>query len=382
MDEISRNKSKWIAKLIALFSFGLLFSICVGISSADIEFPNIEEGDSICATIDMDSTGLVDVTAWTNGGNNDDIKLYLYNQTSLIASASGSWDQVSVDDFPLSTGMYTVKAYLTDASGGGTRIISVTSNRQLSELPKYRKSNFGVVDGKAKYFNLNVDEEGWIFLNAWTNGSNNDDIKLYLYNQTDLIASASGSWDQVSITYLAPSVGMYTIKAYLTDASGGGTRTVSVTSNYPLLETSSSAKYIVVDTNKTSKTAPSINIEDIQLIDMSVGSYYIRGTVSDTDGIKFIKINGNLIAGSDQFNAVVTNIYYGDIISIEAGDISGNITQQKIQINNEEDSPWIKLCNKIILPIFVILAAASIGALITRIYNSLKRKKFLNNKPQ
>ena len=369
------NKSKWIAKLIALFSFGLLFNICVGISSADIEIPDIEEGDIICATIDVDSPGLVDVTAWTNGKNYDDIKLYLYNQTDLVVRADGYNDQVSIYDFPLSAGTYTVKAYLTDAYGGGTRLISITSNRPLSELQKYRKSNFGVVDGKANYFNLNVDEEGWIFLNVWTNGSNYDDIRLYLYNQTDLVVRADGYNDQVSITYLAPSVGMYTIKAHLTDAYGGGTRTVSVTSNYPVLETSSSVKYIVVDTIKTSKTAPSINIEDIQLIDMSTGSYYIKGTASDTDGIKFIKVNGNLIAGSDQFNAVVTNIFYGDIISIETGDISGNITQQKIQINNEEDSPWIKLMDKIILPIFVIAATAFIIALVKKIFIKVQNEK-------
>lgn len=47
MNEISRNKSKWIAKLIGFFSLVIIFSTYTGISSATIEAPDIEQGDFV-----------------------------------------------------------------------------------------------------------------------------------------------------------------------------------------------------------------------------------------------------------------------------------------------------------------------------------------------
>jgi len=251
MNKISRNKNKWITKSIALFSLGFLFSICVGIGSATIDVTDIEEGDGIWTTLDVESPGMVGVTAWTNGNGHDDITLYLYDPTHLVASASGSDDQVSIDDMTLPAGTYTVKAYLTEAYGGGTRTISITSNQPLSLLPKYRKSVFGVEEGEAIWHDLSVDEEGWVFVNAWTNGNDNDEIILSLYDQTHLVASSSGYRDQVSITYLAPFAGMHTVKVYLNNAHDGGTRTVSVSSKYPLGSIPASVS-IITDKNKYS----------------------------------------------------------------------------------------------------------------------------------
>jgi len=389
MNEISKNKSKWIVKLIALFSLGLLFSICVGISSADIEIPDIEEGDGIWATIDVDSLGLVDVTAWTNGSNNDDIKLYLYNKTQLVASASGSYDQVSIDDFALSAGTYTVKAYLTDAYGGGTRLISITSNRPLSELPKYGKSNFGVVDGKANYFNLDVDEKKWIFLNAWTNGSNNDDIELYLSNKTHLVASASGSYDQVSITYLAPSAGIYTIKAYLTDAYGDGTRTVSVTSCCLVYEnggatptpsttptskpTDEDSLRYSIDIQKSSDAAPKINIQSLKEQNSPDEKYVLSGLAYSDSGIKSIIVNGKYV-GTEHWSVNLSgdnNTY----ILFTGND--GNTTLANISLTDRsseiETESWISKNFVLIISLLSFLFGSGIIIEIIKKYQSNKK---------
>lgn len=132
-----------------------------------------------------------------------------------------------------------------------------------------------------------------------------------------------------------------------------------------------SAKFNVINTYTTSKTSPSIELEDIELMDISNGTYYIEGSALDTDGIKYILINGKLIAGSDEFGAVVTNVY-GDFISVEAGDNSGNITQQKILINKSNISPTPEsddssggiITGAIISAIGVIIAAI-IGVYLT-----------------
>jgi hypothetical protein len=366
LDEISRNKSIWIAKSIALFILGLFFSICIGISSAtDIEIPDIEEGDIIYATIEVDSPGQVGVTARTNGSNNDNIKLYLYNQTHLVASASGSYDQVSIGDLPLPTGEYTVKAYLTDTYGGGNRIISITSNSPLSILQKYRKSVFGVVDGKANWSELIVDQEGWVFVNAWTNGSNNDNIELYLSNQTHLVASSSGSYDQVSITYLAPSPDIYIVKAYLTDAYAGGTRTISVTSNCfidkngeatPAPSPTSTSTLIptptprdtievsMINVKRSSETSPEINFETIKEQNLPNEKYVLIGSASSESGIKSVIINGKYV-GTEHWSV---NLSGNNNTYILAMGNDGNTTLANISLSyrsseKERDSWMSKL---------------------------------------
>ena len=386
MNKISRNKNKWIVKLIALFSFGLLFSICVSISSADIEIPDIEEGDGIWATIDVDSPRSVDVTAWTNGNNNDNIKLYLYNQTHLVAIDTGSYDQVSIDDFfARSLGTYTVMAYLTDAFGGGTRMISITSKPQLSELPKYGKANFGVVEGKAIYFNLNVDEEGWIFLNAWTNGSNNDNIKLSLSNQTHLVAIDTGSYDQVSIAYLAPSADIYTIKAYLTDAFGGGTRTVSLTSNYLIYEnggatpsptptskpTEEHDPRYSIDIQKSSETAPEIVIESIKQNSLDE-KYVVSGSAYSDSGIKSVVVNG-IFVGTELWSVNLS----GDNNTIFITGNDGNTTLANLILTDHSSEigreSWISKNFILIISLLSFLFGSGIIIKIITIYQNNKK---------
>jgi len=340
MDEIFWNKSKRIAKLISLFSLGLLFTISVGIGSTDIEIPEIEEGDGIWAIVNVDSQGQVGVAARTNGSNNDDIKLYLYNQTRLVASASGSYDQVSIGDLPLPAGTYTVKAYLTDAYGGGTRLISITSSHPLSILPKYRKSDFNVVEGKPIWSNLIVDEGEWVFVNAWTNGSNNDNIELFISNQTHLVDTASGSYDQVSITYLAPSAGVYTVKAYLTDAYGGETRTISVTSNCLIdkngdftptpspTSTSVPPQFEIIDIKESSETAPIIKFEIIKEQNVPNDKYVLSGSAYSDSGIKSVIVNGKYV-GTENWIAPIDFSGDGNIVIIATGN-DGNTTIQNI----------------------------------------------------
>ena len=123
--------------------------------------------------------------------------------------------------------------------------------------------------------------------------------------------------------------------------------------------------FYIVNIQKSSETAPSINVEDIELVDTSNGTYYIEGTASDVDGIKSIKLNGNLVIGSNQFGAV-TNIY-GDFFTIEVADNSGNITQQKYQIdksNISSTSEPIKSSSDTILGSTITALGTIIAALI------------------
>ena len=370
MDEIFWNKSKRIAKLISLFSLGLLFTISVGIGSTDIKIPEIEEGDGIWAIVNVDSQRQVGVAAWTNGSNNDDIKLYLYNQTRLVASASGSYDQVSIGDLPLPAGTYTVKAYLTNAYGGGTRLISITSGHPLSILPKYRKSDFNVVEGKPIWSNLIVDEGEWVFVNAWTNGSNNDDIKLYLYNQTRLVASASGYYDQVSITYLAPSAGEYTVKAYLTDAYGGETRTISVTSNCLIdkngdftptptptsTSTSVPPQFEIIDINESSETAPIIKFEIIKEQNVPNDKYVLSGSAYSDSGIKSVIVNGKYV-GTENWMAPIDFSGDGNNVIIATGNDGNTTIQNIVPKNPSSESGLIAIIAAIIGAFGTIIAA-------------------------
>ena len=102
-----------------------------------------------------------------------------------------------------------------------------------------------------------------------------------------------------------------------------------------------SDKFKVINTYSTSETSPLIKLKDIELMDISNGTYYIEGSALDADGIKYILINGKPVAGSNQFGTVITNVE-GDFISIEVGDNSGNLTLEKILLNKSNISPTLE----------------------------------------
>jgi hypothetical protein len=148
MSEKKSIKNKWISILTALLSFGLLFSICIAVSSATIEVPDIEEGDGIWCTLDVETVGLVSAHTWTNGSGHDEIGLYLYNQTGdLVASDYDYDDDAFIDYVAPTAGTYTVKAYLGDAFGGGTRTVSVSSNCPLEGAP----TSVSIITNKTRY---------------------------------------------------------------------------------------------------------------------------------------------------------------------------------------------------------------------------------------
>jgi len=99
-----------------------------------------------------------------------------------------------------------------------------------------------------------------------------------------------------------------------------------------------SEKFKEIDTIRSSITSPTIKLEKIELIDISNEKYYVEGSALDADGIKYILINGKPVAGSNQFGTVISNVS-GDLIFIEVGDNSGNITQEKYLINKSNISP-------------------------------------------
>jgi hypothetical protein len=218
---------------IIIVTMLLFFIICVGASSATIEMLNIEQGDFIWGTINVNTPGLVSVNAWTNGSGSDKIGLYLYNQTGNIVASKIDYHQTSIDYISPNDGTYTVKAYLDLAYGGGTRSISVSGNHQLSLMPKYYRIAFDIAQGNAIWYDISVNRGGQAFVNAWTSGSGSDKIGLYLYNQTGNIVASKIDYHQTSIDYISPNDGKYIVKAYLDLAYGGGTRTISVSTNHP-----------------------------------------------------------------------------------------------------------------------------------------------------
>ncbi len=126
--------------------------------------------------------------------------------------------------------------------------------------------------------------------------------------------------------------------------------------------------YSVVKTYKTSETSPSIKINKIEPISNS--TYIVEGSAFDADGIKSVKANGILLAGTNQFSGVVNN-FYGDTWYFDAEDNSGNKTQQEIKIiksSNNSESP--KTPDPPIGPI--ILASGAIIAALIGVY--LKKK--------
>ncbi len=233
------NKNSWIKKVLIkirpMLAFVILFSIYVSVSSATVDVPNIEQGDGIWGTINVDTPGLVSVNAYDAPFDpNDRISLKLYNQTGdLVDSNYGS--TASIDYFAPTAGIYEFKVILAASYFGGTRTISVSSSKQLSLMPKYIQRGFDIGTGGAIYYDQCMKEGELVFINAWSKvgntGSGQDLISLHLYNQTGEIASNSG-W-RAEIDYVAPVDGTYTAKAVLTSVYMGGTRTLSLSSNAP-----------------------------------------------------------------------------------------------------------------------------------------------------
>ena len=95
MNRRSSMKRKLRAKSIAFFSLVILFTICMPVCAATIEVQDIEEGDFIWSTLDVDTTGLISVNAWTEG-NNDDIYLYLYDETGELVASDLSTSVMSI----------------------------------------------------------------------------------------------------------------------------------------------------------------------------------------------------------------------------------------------------------------------------------------------
>ncbi len=226
----------WMKVLIALITSGLLLGSGVAVAAAMVDLPNIEEGDAVWCDVTVVSSGLVSVHAWTNGSGYDNLELFLYDPTgSELTSDLGSSDEASIDYSASITGTYKVKAVLTEAYGGGTRSISLSSNCALSLCRKYKKAVADIEQGNAIWVDLAVDQAQLVFVNSWTNGSGYDDLELLLYDPAgNELASEWGSSDIAGIDYSVSTPGTYKIKAYLSEAYGGGTRTISVSSNCPL----------------------------------------------------------------------------------------------------------------------------------------------------
>jgi hypothetical protein len=220
------NKPTLLLTIILVF---ISLNICAGASSTTIEMSNIGRGDFIWGSMNVDAPGLVIINAWTNGTGY--IELYLYNQTGSIV-ASNADNQPSIDYIAPSSGTYTVKAYLTSASYGGTRTISVSSNRQLSLMPKYNRIALDIAQGNAILYEINVKKGELGFVNAWTS-DNYAIIEFNLYDQDGNIVANDTDYSQLSIDYIAPNDGTYAVKAHLKQSYNSEKRTISVSTNYP-----------------------------------------------------------------------------------------------------------------------------------------------------
>jgi hypothetical protein len=226
----------WMKVLTALITSGFLLGSGVAVAAATIDLPNIEAGDAVWCDVTVESLGLVSVNAWTNGSGYDDLELFLYDPAgSELTSDWGSSDEASIDYSASITGTYKVKAVLTEAYGGGTRSISLSSNCALSLCRKYKKAVGDIERGNAIWVDLAVNQAQLVFVNSWSNGSGYDDLEFLLYDPAgNELASEWGFSGIAGIDYIVSSPGTYKIKAYLSEAYGGGTRTISVSSNCPL----------------------------------------------------------------------------------------------------------------------------------------------------
>ena len=232
MNRRSSMERKLRIKSIVFFFLVILFTICIPVCAATIEVQDIEEGDFIWSTLDVDTTGLVSVHAWTEGNNND-IYLYLYNETGVLVAKDLTSYDANIDYIASTTGTYTVKTHLHDSYYGNVCNLSVSSNRIVSLMPKYNGSAF-IDEGDAVWYDLIVEEGQLIFLHSWTE-DNNDDIYLYLYNETGvLVASDLNTVYDANIDYIALTSGTYTVKTHLHDSYYGNPLNLSVSSNRPL----------------------------------------------------------------------------------------------------------------------------------------------------
>ena len=248
MKENFSIKYKWMRMLTAIFTFGLVLSICIGISSATIDLEGIVEDDFVGYNLDVNSTGLVSVSAWTNVSS-DQIDLFLYNETGVLVDSHLSYyNDAHIDYIASTTGTYSVKVHL-DYTTGGVRTVSASSNRVLSLMPKYQRSVSGVEEGEAIWYDLSVTDGDLVFLSAWTNVSS-DHIYLFLYNETGVLVDSHLSYNDAHIDYIASTTGTYSVKVHL-DYTTGGVRTVSASSNRPF-ESMPASVSIITDEKKYS----------------------------------------------------------------------------------------------------------------------------------
>nr|WP_321496258.1 hypothetical protein [uncultured Methanolobus sp.] len=104
---------------------------------------------------------------------------------------------------------------------------------------------------------------------------------------------------------------------------------------------SHSSKFYLVNASKSAANAPSIDDVKVELLDNT--NYYVSGTVSDSDGINYVKSNGEVIEityhlaeGTYQFGGVV-NMYDNDF-NIAVSDFSGETTLNKYQLIDSDNS--------------------------------------------
>src|SRR3972149_8072436 len=97
-------------------------------------------------------------------------------------------------------------------------------------------STSDIAEGDAAWYELTVGSTGVVDVNAWTDGSTeDDDIYISLYDPTvKEVSSGNGYNNKVSITYTTTTTGTFKVRVYLGDAYNGGTRKITIASNYSL----------------------------------------------------------------------------------------------------------------------------------------------------
>ena len=265
-------------KLVITSIIVLLFIFSISAVSADtLEQLNVEEGDAIWYDVTVSATGAIGVNAWTDGASeNDDISLTLYSPAGTkVASSTGYYNKVSITYAATETGTYKVKVNLDDADAGGTRKISVSTPISLSASPHNKETAINIAEGDAVWYDVTVSAAGAIGVNAWTDGSlENDDISLTLYSPAgSKVTSSTGYYNKGSIIYAATETGAYKVKVNLDDADAGGTRKISVSTPISL---SASPHYI--------ETAADIAEGDAVWYDVTVSAAGAIGVNAWTDG--------------------------------------------------------------------------------------------------
>ena len=130
--------------------------------------------------------------------------------------------------------------------------------------------------------------------------------------------------------------------------------------------------FYIVNTQKSSETAPEINIEPINKQKLSNTTVFLSGSASSDSGIKSVTVNGQYAGTENWALPVDLSLGDGNIVIIATGN-DDNTTIQNISLKSPSSDNSNN--NIIIIGAFIGAIGSIVGAIITIFYNKKKEKK-------